>query len=288
LERAWSIISRRVYRIIRILSLDILAGVFCGYTFARLILDSECPPLTPAILCLTVWLIYTLDHLLDARALKEKSGKPAYRWHYDNRKILWPILLAAGIATVGLSLVFLSPRILIFGCIMGILVVLYTLVHQGMLGSRMTYLFKESWISIIYTAGIWGVPLLSYGAALDIPVLLTIIIYLLLVLINVLIYSYHDYHTDSQESQQTLATVFGRKSTSHLLRLLILSILILVMVAFLTLDDQAMGKVYIILLSMTAVLGLIIAFPRFFSKNERYGVLADAVFLLPGLLVWIW
>lgn len=287
MERAWNIISR-IYRIVRILSLDVLAGVFCGYTFARLILDCECPPLTPVILCLTVWLIYTLDHLLDARALKEESGKPAYRWHYENRKILRPILLAAGFATVGLSLVFLPLRILILGCIMAGLVAFYTLAHQGMLGSRMTYLFKEGWISIIYTAGIWGVPLLSYGAVPDIPVLLTIIIYLLLVLINVLIYSYHDYHTDCRESQQTLATVYGRKTIFHLLRLLILSVLMLIMVAFLILDDQSMGKVNIILLSMTTLMGLIIAFPGFFSKNVRYGIMADAVFFLPGLLVWMW
>jgi hypothetical protein len=287
LEKVWNIISR-IYRIVRILSLDILAGVYCGYTFARLILDSECPPITPLILCLTVWLIYTLDHLLDARTLKEKSGKPAYRWHYDMRKILWPILLATGLATLILSLAFLPARILIFGCIMGSFAILYTLVHQGLFRSRLTYLFKEGWISIIYTLGIWGVPLLSYGTIPDIPVLLTIIIYLLLVLINVLIYSFFDYHIDGQESQQTLATVFGRRITSHLLRLLNLSALLLIMVAYLILVDMAMGKVYIILLSMTAVLGLIIAFPRFFSKNERYGILADGVFLIPGLLLWMW
>jgi hypothetical protein len=285
--RAWNIIFR-IYRIVRILSLDILAGVFCGYTFARLILDCECQPLTPVILCLTVWLIYTLDHLLDARVLKGKSGKPTYRWHYENRKILWPILLAAGLSTAVLSLAFLPARILIFGCIMGGFVVLYTMVQQGMMGFRLTYLFKEGWISIIYTLGIWGVPLLSYGAIPDIPVLLTIIIYLLLVLINVLIYSFFDYHIDGQESQQTLATVSGRRITSHLLRLLILSALLLIMVAYLIQVDLPMGKVYGILLSMTAVLGLIIAFPRSFSKNERYGILADGVFLIPGLLLWMW
>jgi hypothetical protein len=287
LERAWSIISRRTYRIIRILSLDILAGVFCGYTFARLILEAACPPITPVILCLAVWLIYTLDHLLDARGLKDQSGKPAYRWHYDHRKILWPILLAAGLATGGLSLAFLPARILVFGCITGGLVVFYTLAHQGMFSSRMTYLFKEGWISTVYTAGIWGVPLLYHGQVPDIPVILAIIVYLLLVLVNVLIYSYHDHHRDCQESQQTMATVYGKKTTLHLLRLLILSVLSVILLAFLILDNPVMEKVFIILLGMTAVLGGILAFPRFFSKNERYGILADLVFLMPGLLVWL-
>ena len=48
-----------------------------------------------------------------------------------------------------------------------------------------------------------------------------------------------------------------------------------------------MEKVYIILLGMVSLLGGILAFPHFFSKNDRYGVLADAVFFLPGLLIWI-
>jgi 4-hydroxybenzoate polyprenyltransferase len=109
----------------------------------------------------------------------------------------------------------------------------------------------------------------------------------LLVLINVLVYSFYDYHTDGQESQQTLATVAGRETTAHLLRLLILSVLMLVMAAFLTLDDPAMGNVYTILLIMTAIMGCIIAFPHFFRKNERYGILADGVFFLPVLLLWM-
>jgi len=287
LERAWNTISR-IYRFIRILSFDILAGVICGYTFASIILDSECPSLTPVILGATVWLIYTLDHLLDARARKERSTRPAYRWHHNNRKVLWPVLLAGGLATAGLSLAFLPARILIFGCLMGGLAVIYILVQHGKPGTRRMYLFKEGWVSIIYTAGIWGLPLLMPGTVPGIPVWLAIIIYCLLVLINVLIYSYHDHHTDEQESQLTMATVAGKKTTAHLLRLLILSVLMLIVVAFLILESTAMVKVYLILLGMTILLGGILAFPVFFSKKDRYGILADAVFFLPGLLAWIW
>ena len=95
----------------------------------------------------------------------------------------------------------------------------------------------------------------------------------------------------TQESQHTMATRFGREvhfssaQDTHIK-------------CFNTHHDgfpgtpedscQGLRKVYLILLSMTAVLGSIIAFPGFFSKHERFGILADAVFLLPGLLVWIW
>jgi hypothetical protein len=287
LEKAWSTISR-IYGMVRILSLDILAGVFCGYHFARLTLDCNCPSLTPLILCLTVWLIYTLDHMLDARDQKENSIKPVYRWHWDQRYALRPLWLLVGLVTIGLSLAYLPGKILLFGGITASLVVIYTIAHQGKPGTHRKYLFKEVWISILYTAGIWGVPLISKGSIHDISVLLTIVIYLVLVLVNVLLYSLYDYNKDRKESQHTLATRFGREATCHLLRLLIISALILILAAFLISDEQAMMKFYIILLSMTAVLGVILIFPRFFGRHERFGMLADGAFLLPGLLVLIW
>ena len=44
---------------------------------------------------------------------------------------------------------------------------------------------------------------------------------------------------------------------------------------------------YSILLGMVPILGVIIAFPRVFGRKDRYGILADGVFLLPGLIVWL-
>ena len=268
------------------LSLDILAGVFCGYSFARVFLDCDCPPATPFLLCGTVWLIYTLDHLLDARILKDDSAKPAYRWHWQYRKILWPVLLAAGACLAIVSLVFLPGRILVFGCILGSIVILYTLVNQGKRRLHRKYLFREGWISLIYTAGVWGAPLLYHGSIPDLATQLAIMVYLLLVMINVLIYTYHEYRLDLAASQLTLATVTGRKTTRHLLRLLMLCVLTLILAAFLILDDAGQPNAYYLLLGMAGGLGLILSFPRFFSKHARYGILADGLFLLPGLLLW--
>jgi 4-hydroxybenzoate polyprenyltransferase len=236
---------------------------------------------------MTVWLIYTLDHLLDARILQKGSPKFSYRWHWENRKILWPMLLAGVIATIVMSLLLLPFRILVFGGIVGGGVGGYILIHRGMPCVRRRYVFKEGWISLIYTSGVWGVPLIYHGKIPEFTVLLAILIYLMLVLINVLIYSYHEVGADLHLSQETLATVAGLETTRHLLRLLVLSVLILIMAAFFVLDDAGLYPVFLILLGMTAVLGMIIYLPRFFNLPERYGILADAVFLLPGLLYWV-
>ncbi len=187
-----------------------------------------------------------------------------------------------------LSLVFLPSRILVFGCVIGSFVALYTMVHHGVMGLRKRYLFKEGWISTIYTAGIWGVPLLYHGEVKDLPILGIVLIYGLLVLINVLIYSYHEYYTDPDESQLTLAVVAGRQVVNHLLRLLVLCVLILITAAFLFMGDAELKIACLLLLGMAVGLGLIICFPHFFHKNRRFGILADGVFLLPGLLLWMW
>jgi hypothetical protein len=285
--KAWSTIFSGICQFIRILSLDILAGVFCGYTFARIVLDCDCPAAAPIVLCGTVWLIYTLDHLLDARSRKEQSARPAYRWHWKHRKILWPLLMVAATGTVAIGLVCLPLRVIVFGCITASLVILYTLAHQGMPGLRARYIFKEGWISVIYTAGVWGVPLLYYGEVPNVSIFVTVIIYWLLVLINVMIYSLHEYQTDLKESQTTLATLYGPTVARHLLRLLMLCVLTLITVAFLLVDDAGLEKAYVILLGMAGGLGLILGFPEFFHQYARYGILADGLFLLPGLLYWI-
>jgi hypothetical protein len=76
--------------------------------------NADVPHVIPVILCGNVWLIYTLDHLLDARTKREKSARPAYRWHWENRRFLWPMLPAAGLGIAMLSLFFLPARILVF------------------------------------------------------------------------------------------------------------------------------------------------------------------------------
>ena len=42
---------------------------------------------------------------------------------------------------------------------------------------------------------------------------------------------------------------------------------------------------FVILLAMASLLGLVHLFPGFFRKHERFGILADAVFILPALIV---
>lgn len=100
--------------------------------------------------------------------------------------------------------------------------------------------------------GFWGnnrVPVLYQGAVPDILMILAIIIFLLLLLIA----------------------------------------LTLIMVGFfLIYEKPGMVYVYMILIIMAAILGLILTFPRYFDKHEGSGIVADLVFLLPGLLIFVW
>ena len=80
----------------RLLSFDILLGVLAGYLFACTLLESNVPTLVPVILCLVVWMVYTLDHLGDAYFLGDRAVKAVYKWHRQNRKhLLYAVAILA-------------------------------------------------------------------------------------------------------------------------------------------------------------------------------------------------
>ncbi len=195
------------------LSMDILLGVFCSYLFAASLLKSDAPSLVPVILCIAVWLLYTLDHLADAHHLGERAIKPVYKWHWKNRRLLFPaaaLLFAAGFF---LSVVFLPART----------------IYAGLAGGGiLRYLYKEVWVGLIYTAGVWGLPFLFRGVQPDLSHVFLVPAFLCIVLVNVLSYSWFEFPADSREKLQTLAVWHGTKICGILIRVLLIITVILV------------------------------------------------------------
>ena len=152
--------AQKFYAFIRYSSIDILAGALSQYLFVNHYLDSALPIHIPIILLLIIWIIYTLDHLLDAGNLKENAIKKRYQWHQKNRRILLYIVCLCIVIVLFLSLLFYSRSILLFGIILGIPVIIYLFLHQIIIKAGERYYYKEFWIGIIYTTGICGIPIL--------------------------------------------------------------------------------------------------------------------------------
>ncbi|KKK62846.1 hypothetical protein LCGC14_3000260 [marine sediment metagenome] len=113
-------------------SIDILAGVACMYLFVIRILDVSLQLPILFTLVLSTWVIYTIDHILDAYKLRESIIKERYNWHLKNLNVLiW--FIAVSCILILLSVLFLlPPDIILFGVLAGVLVIIYFLLQGGL------------------------------------------------------------------------------------------------------------------------------------------------------------
>ncbi len=267
------------------LSIDILLGVLSSYLFAGTLLNSNEPPLIPLILCLSVWLVYTLDHLADASWLGGNSKKPVYIWHLRYRRVLFNIAIFTAVIGGVISFVFLPSRVIFTGIVCGLLLVLYLLLNSLRI-FRKRYFFKEVWIAILYAGGIWIFPYFFRLIDPDYKIFLVFSAFFCLVLVNVLSYSFFELPVDLLQGLKTFGVVFGGRACRLLIIvLLIISFslsLVLIFVSFSVAALSSASSAGILLLAMTLIMAMIHLFPDFFGKNERFGIVADGVFILPA------
>ncbi len=280
---------RNFYAFIRYTSIDILAGALSQYLLVNHFLDSALPIHIPIILLLVIWIIYTLDHILDAGNLKENAIKGRYIWHQKNRSILL-IMVGLCMVIVGiLSLLFYSRAILLLGVILGIPVIIYLFLHQIIFKAGKQYFYKEFWIGIIYTAGFSGMPILYSWNDLLFQHWLVILGLYLLVQVNVLLYSLYERSTDEMESLMTFATRHGNEICAGIISfLLFIAFLIPIAITLSPHPDPHRFPVTVLFLVMIAILSLIRFQTEYFQEDGRYGKVADLVFILPaGVLLFL-
>jgi 4-hydroxybenzoate polyprenyltransferase len=275
-----------MYSMLRHASIDILAGVACMYLFAIRILDVSLQLPILFTLVLSTWVIYTIDHILDAYKLRESIIKERYTWHRKNLKVLiW--LIAVSCILILLSVLFLlSPDITLFGVLAGVLVIIYFLLQGGHNVIDNRYIYKEVWIGVVYMVCVCGIPILQAGKNVGSEHYLIFLNLYLLVQTNVFLYSWYESNIDIKEGLQTLATKFGKKACGDLITLFLLLSL---MASLTILVWQGPEKLFfwpvIIMLSMNLMLGVIRFSPGYFNKNDRYGKYADLVFVFPVVML---
>lgn len=160
------------------------------------------------------------------------------------------------------------------------------ILSQALPALRKRYLYKEVWVGLIYTAGVWGLPFLFRGVQPDLSHVFLVPAFLCIVLVNVLSYSWFEFPADSREKLQTLAVWHGTKICGILIRVLLIITVILVITGLYFFHSEPERIIaFVILLVMASLLGLVHLFSGFFRKHERFGKVADAVFILPALIV---
>ncbi len=263
----------RLYRFFNILSLDVAVGSVISAAFFARIFHAPILPQGLIALGVTVWIIYTADHLVDVQKMQQIASTKRHQFHQKHFKVLIVMTLVVFFVDM-VEICFINKVLIVEGLWLSIVVAIYFLVQQ-----RLGFL-KELVGALLYTSGILLIPF-SVKIVLSPIAIVLILQFVLTALINLLLFSWMDHSHDEMDRHRSLPTTFGKKTASNILVFLFVTqALLLITSMFLFTINKAP---LLILFLMNVFLLLIFLRKNFFEKEDRYRLLGDAVFLLPLL-----
>lgn len=261
-----------LYRFFNYLSLDVACGAMVCAAFFAKILDVQLRPYGLASLGLTVWIIYTTDHLLDVRKLKQVASSQRHRFHQNNFRSLGMALIIAGFADL-LLVLFIRRPILNWGIGLSFIVLIYLFFQQKLV------FMKEFVISLLYSAGILLPAMSLTTVTLSIVEGILVASFVLTAFINLILFSCYDWKDDLMDKHSSLVTRLGRFRAQKIL--IVLFLVQAILLAGLILMTPYKSEALILAL-MNLPLMILFLFPEKFSGEENlYRLIGDMVFLFP-------
>lgn len=275
---------KRFLQPIQILSLDVAAGALLSGMAVTKVLGCVMPTIWYVALPLAVWVVYTADHLLDAWRLKGNASTTRHRFHYQHIRVISGVWIIALLSCLTWVMWQSTLELRLLGLGMGGLV----LIHLGLValvGSKRSWLIvKELGVAVIYTAGVWGGPWSCCEQVFSKPLYGLALFFLLLALLNLLIFSLYEAKTDLRDGHTSWVLGVGEKRARYIAGLIAFGAAGLGIAIAIQSHSLMLGLALIQLL-MLGILSALLAFSSFFGKNEAYRFWGDVAFLLPGLLL---
>lgn len=272
---------KQCHQFLRILSLDVVLGAVAQAYLWAYLLQVSIPKEVYLALGLSVWLIYTLDHLLDAYKIPHRAHTARHRFHQNYFYPLAVIWCLA--ALLGLWLAIRLPiRLWMYGGGMLCLVGLHFILSFSVNPSKNLLLFqKETRIALFYSLGVglgaWSIgqdaiayPKLCWGFGLVFG----------LAWFNLLLISYHEADTDSKDKHNSIAGDLGLIKLHNLIRRLSFALASMLCLGIFILKKEEY-LVWLIFGLMWLTLELVRHFHIYFAERERYRAWSDLVFLYP-------
>lgn len=270
----------------RFLSIEVMLDALAMAIFAVKWLHAEPPVSWWPVLCVSVWIIYTTDHLIDAWQLKGNSTIARHQFHYKN---FFPLISAVFIlSAVNLFVIFnfFEIEIIVTGILLALLVMVYF--TALFFKNRLTFsLPKELIVALVFVSGVWFTPLLIESQNADILTVVVVFIFVGLAFCEGVMVSWFEYAQDKKDSHTSFAFVYGKVISRKMLRLILLIICISIIFLFRFSTGLVENTGLIVLLTMDIVLIMVISRPDWFAKNGLYRIVGDLVFMLPAAIYWI-
>ena len=267
----------RLYRLINILSIDVATGAVVSALFFASIFDVTITPYGLIALGLSVWIIYTADHLRDARKIKTQASSARHAFH---QRYFTDLLITVVVAViVNMVLVFfIRPNVLIGGILLMGLVIVYLFFQ------RRFHFMKEFFVAVIYVGGILLPSVVVTNKVITTYHLILIADFFLIGLVNLYMFSWFDAERDRRDNLGSFAVKFGLIRT----RIMLVTLFLLCFSGVaIQLAYSLYSKEALIILLMSSVLLFIAVKRDFFSRKELYRLCGDAIFFLPALkFIW--
>jgi hypothetical protein len=265
---------KKPWELIQNLSLDVTAGAVISSLFVAKVFKVQLSLNMIFGLGIAIWLIYTVDHLLDGHF---GSNQPMNRRHaFHQRHKIKLLFLSCIVFLLGLiNLVYLPWATIELGLVLGAFVLFY-------FGSLHLLKISKTWhkeilAAIIYTVGVFAAPL-SQIDKVGLGELFLLSQFFLLAMSNLFLFPVYEYQIDRQDQLQSIVTTKGKAFVNQLILTIVIANVCLMAVAVI------FGQSYqstLILFSMNLVLFTLWKWPQFFQINERYRFLGDGIFFIP-------
>lgn len=240
---------------------------------------------TPIVLALVVFIIYTVDRLLDVRR-PDRPPTNRHRFHHRYAPLLWRVV--AGATALGLLLTFFLPGSVVqFGLVLGGICTAYVAAVFRLPARHPALLLKEPLVALLFSAGIWGSVWVQRTTVSGIEIaealLFVGIAFQNLILFDVMENWELSALAQPKQGAFSLATTWGDQRCDILLRWLTFGVVTGgLALCFITTDRFAQRSALMLGLMSLTLYG-IQRYPAYFLQNERYRWLGDGVFWLPAL-----
>ncbi len=268
------------FNFINTYSILVAVGSFSSYLFFSDLFNIKPNYIVASGLSIGLWVIYTLDHLLDGLSIGGNASSVRHREHFLKHKQIARLILFGSISLIVLS--FWLPETyysyIVFLCVV-------TSLHFWInytLSVRFIALrhFKEVFVAFVVTIGFVITPILEAQPFKDVNQLIYIFIFFYLInLSNLFLFSYFDKERDQKDNMITIAHFYGLDKLRWLIYLGVGVSFIVLVISYM--HGYISGVSFLIFLAMqTTLLGIII-FPSFFRTNDRYRFFGDLIYLYP-------
>jgi hypothetical protein len=260
------------YRILNTLSIDVVVASICCALFFAKFFQTNIDLLKLIVLGLTVWVIYTVDHLGDALKVKGHTKTIRHEFHWVYFKPILIFVVVVSFLNL-FFLIFLPLELIKRGCILGAIAFFYLI-----FSSRLLFL-KEFAAALLYVSGIL-LPVFDNVSPGKTDVLIILQFYSL-VLMNLILFSWFDHDHDKGQKTRSFATFYGRKKASA-----VIIFLFFTNTLCLVLSDFSVPFCFLWGIAMAYL--IMLYYSAYFHQHDYYRMAGDALFIIvPALYIWL-